>query len=460
MLSKRGFVLSKKQLSDLQIQKLKQDLYVKPENFGTQNFTQADYFHVYRESKNHYRVPRFYGSNMFPKFQEDFSYTSINVPFNGTLKDSLNQNIAVDKCVNALKLNGGGILSLPTGYGKTTCSLAVLSKLGVKTLIIVHKEFLMNQWKERISQFLPNATIGIIRQSKIETNNDIVIAMLQTLCTKDFPNNTFDSFGLTIIDETHHICSRVFSKSMFLITTKYILGLSATPERKDRLTYVLHWFLGPICYSVHRENQANVVVNQIEYDCELYNSPVPVNSANKTNLPELINQIVAIEERNKCIIKIIKTCLEEKRNIILLTERRSHCENLMKMLKLEVKENVSMGLYMGGMKQQVLKENEACDVLFATYSLAHEGLDIPRLNTLILATPKGDVVQSCGRILRETGVKKHYPLIYDIIDNWGPCVGQSKRRKTFYNKSGFEIQNSKSENESITKFNNCAFIDE
>ena len=459
MLSKKGFVISKENLSTNQLQKLKSDLYVKPDNFGNQQYTQADYFHVFRESPNKYRLPRFYGSSMFPEYKQKFSYTSINVTFNGTLKDSLHQNDAVDTCVNVLKKDGGGLLSLPTGYGKTTCSLAVLSRLSVKTIIIVHKEFLMNQWKERIQQFLPNATIGIIRQSKVETNADVVIAMLQTLCMKTFPVGTFDSFGLTIIDETHHICSRVFSQSMFSFTTKYILGLSATPERKDKLTYVLFWFIGPICFSVQRKNQENVVVKHINYDCTMYKGDLPVNAVNKTNLPEVINRIVEIHERNQIIIRIIQTCLLQQRNIILLTERRSHCENLFKLLENACETKPSMGLYMGGMKQHILKENENCDVIFATYSLAHEGLDIPKLDTLILATPKSDVVQSCGRILRETGTKKNSPLIFDIVDLWGPLGGQFKKRKAFYNKSGFHLESSEVQ-ETTTKFSSCAFIDD
>ena len=459
MLSKKGFVLKKSSLNKTQIDKIKSDLYVRPMIFGNNNFTQADYFYLYRESPHKFRVPRFYGIENFGTQETDFSCTSINVKFVGTLKDSLSQNDAVSACVNSLNKIGGGLLSLPTGYGKTTCALAVLAKMSVKTLIIVHKEFLMNQWEERIKQFLPDASIGILRQQKCETNKDITIAMLQTLCTKDFPAGTFDSFGLTIIDETHHICSRVFSQSMFAITTKYILGLSATPERKDNLTYTLHWFIGPTCFSIKRENQTGVQVNQIKYTCKTFKNDPPVNLANKINLPEVINIIVNLEKRNQLILNLLINSLKEKRNIILLTERRSHCEHLMNMLKSMIPQ-VSAGLYMGGMKQSVLKENEKCDVLFATYSLAHEGLDIPKLDTLILATPKSDVVQSCGRILRETGTKKNLPLIYDIVDDWGPLLGQSRKRVTFYNKSGFNINKSQQEEEIVTKFKDFAFLEE
>ena len=159
----------------------------------------------------------------------------------------------------------------------------------------------MNQWKERIKQFLPNASVGILRQQKCETNKDITIAMLQTLCIKDFPAGTFDSFGLTIIDETHHICSRVFSQSMFAITTKYILGLSATPERKDNLTYTLHWFIDPRVSPLKEKKPNSVQVNQIKYTCKTFKDDPPVNLANKINLPEVINIIVNLEKRNQLL---------------------------------------------------------------------------------------------------------------------------------------------------------------
>jgi superfamily II DNA or RNA helicase len=196
----------------------------------------------------------------------------------------------------------------------------------------------------------------------------------------------------------------------------------------------------------------------VNFTCEKYEDEPPTNVAGKVNLPEIINTIVKINSRNDLIIKLLKQSLLEKRNIILLSERRSHCEYLLETLTKEIPD-VNAGLYMGGMKQHVLKENENCDVLFATYSLAHEGLDIPKLDTLILATSKSDVVQSCGRILRETGTKKNNPLIYDIVDTWGPLVGQARKRKTFYNKSGFNL-NTSNEEETLTKFNNCVIVDE
>jgi len=127
---------------------------------------------------------------------------------------------------------GHGVLSLPCGYGKTTVSLAIACKLGYRTMIIVHKQFLADQWRERIQQFCPGATIGVVQQDKKEVECDFVIAMLQSLSLKEYSFSDFESIGTLIVDEAHHICAKVFSQSLFKMCPKHIYGLSATPRKE------------------------------------------------------------------------------------------------------------------------------------------------------------------------------------------------------------------------------------
>ena len=113
-------------------------------------------------------------------------------------------------------------------------ALKIISLISKKTLIIVHKEFLMNQWIERINEFLPGARIGKIQGTSFDIDNkDIVIGMIQTLYDKEYPSNAFSSFGITIVDEVHRIGSEQFSRTLFKTITPYMLGISATVERKD-----------------------------------------------------------------------------------------------------------------------------------------------------------------------------------------------------------------------------------
>ena len=135
---------------------------------------------------------------------------TIKIKFAGQLRDSTRQNEALRAALKA----GHGVLSLPCGYGKTTVSLAIACKLGYRTMIVVHKQFLADQWKERIQQFCPGATVGVVQQNKKEVEGcDFVIAMLQSLSLKEYSYNDFDTVGTLIVDEAHHICAKVFSQS-------------------------------------------------------------------------------------------------------------------------------------------------------------------------------------------------------------------------------------------------------
>lgn len=461
MLSRGGYILKKEQLSSNDITILKNVLTVSPELQNNGGFVNAESFPVFRESKSRFRIPRYYGiehyGNPICKIPNG---VPINIEFNGQLKKSTNQDVAVEKALYHLDKFGGGILSLPTGFGKTCVSLYILSKLKLKTLIIVHKEFLMNQWIERIKQFLPTATIGRIQQNKIDiVGKDIVIGMLQSLAMKEYESNMFETFGFTIIDETHHISSKVFSKALFNVCTKHMLGLSATPIRKDGLTKVLNWFIGDIFYSIQRENQTSVNVNIHRFKCEEYTKDPPLNKLGKISLATVINNLVVIKERNELICKLLLECANNGRKTILLSDRRNHCELLHELIKEKMPKYTS-GLYMGGMKQDKLDESEKCDIILATFSLAHEGLDIPSLDTLILSTPKTDIVQSCGRILRETTGKKNTPLIIDICDMFASLPAQANKRKKYYTESGFIIDGKTKQKKEHKQETGYCFIEE
>ena len=150
-------------------------------------------------------------------------------------------------------------------------ALDIIAKLKKKTLVIVHKSFLLNQWIERIQQFLPTARVGKIQGQIIDIENkDIVIGMLQSLSQKEYPEDLFDCFGLSIYDETHHLGAEVFSRCMMRTITNYTLGLSGTMQRKDGLTKVFKMFLGDI---VHKEksntSEHKVIVKAIHYSVEV-----------------------------------------------------------------------------------------------------------------------------------------------------------------------------------------------
>jgi len=321
----------------------------------------------------------------------------------------------------------------------TVIALNIISKLQTKTLVVVHKGFLLNQWVERIGQFLPGARIGKIQGQIIDIDNkDIVIGMIQSLSMKEYPQKMFSSFGLTIVDECHHISSEVFSRTLQKIVTRCMLGLSATMERKDGLTPVFKMFLGDIVYSEKREEDDPVLVKGIEFNSkndEVFDETIYDYRGNPA-FSSMITKLCGYSHRTEFILSVLKKELEIKpdQQIMIL----AHNRNLLTYLyqAIEKRGIATVGYYVGGMKEAELKKSETKKVIVATYSMAAEGLDIKTLSTLILATPKTDVVQAVGRILR---VKHERPLIIDIVDSHEMFKKQWYKRKAFYLKCKYRV---------------------
>jgi superfamily II DNA or RNA helicase len=431
MLSRSGYLVPISQTTDI-----KKELTVRPQVNNEFGFPPPS-FKVYKQTKEWLCVPRFFGLEKFgnPKEDKRPEPVKINLTFNGKLRDETHQNEALRKGLD----QGYGILSLPCGFGKTTVALALASKLGYRTMIIVHKEFLANQWRERIQQFCPGATIGLVQQNKIEIEADFVIAMLQSLSQKEYSFDQFESIGTLIVDEAHHICARVFSQSLFKMCPKHAYGLTATPDRKDGLTNVLHWFLGPTFFAIERENQTQTEVFPVMFSCPRFKDPPPCNRTGKVSLVEMITTLVEMPERNKKLLSLIKKASKGSRQLLVLSDRRLHCQELHSYFP------DCSGLYMGGMKESELEESSKKKIIFGTFSQAHEGLDIPTLDSLILATPKSDIKQSIGRIMRETDGKKNNPQIWDIWDQWSLLNAMYYKRRKVYRQGGFKIEDDEPE---------------
>jgi superfamily II DNA or RNA helicase len=197
MISRKGYIIEKTSISKEQLAKIKDDLIVEPiinNNYGQK----IERFYVYSENEQRICIPKFYGIQELgqPTQYLEPKFDKIKIKFKGILKDQ--QLEPFNTTLNGLKEKFGGILSIPCGGGKTVITLALICALHVKTLVIVHKTFLANQWKERIAQFIPKARIGIIQQNKVDIEDkDIVIAMLQSISMKTYdPFNTIEISSL------------------------------------------------------------------------------------------------------------------------------------------------------------------------------------------------------------------------------------------------------------------------
>ena len=353
--------------------------------------------------------------------------------------------------------NGRFILLDRTITHNTVMGLKIAEELKVKTLILVHKEFLMNQWAERITEYLPEARVGYIQGKTCDINRkDIVLAMIQSLSDprkdKDYPANLFESFGLVIADECHHLAARQFCRSLAKYPFKYTLGLSATPDRGDGLQRVFKHYLGDIVYK-DAEIQQTAEDIQMEHipnskvELYIYNNPdykytkEELNYQKKPNIVTMKSNVANCIKRTTFLLSFLPRLIEEGRTILILSCRRNHITDMEQMINKMNIPNCSVGLYVGGMKQSNLDISAGKRVIIATYEMAEEAFDCKSLNTLIYGTPHKNIKQAVGRILREEKKKrKIIPLIIDLQDVFSSFIAWNKLREKYYKTEGYPMK--------------------
>lgn len=452
-LGKKGYTIPKSIMGKEDLDDLYEELNVKPVSSNVLYGVAANEgaFPVYRENANKIYIPRFFGIERYglPNKSEITQGESISLEFPKPLRDYQEKIIYVYMkhinnpiCVGAEQKGNGGILEVPCGRGKTVMALKIISNVKKKALIIVHKEFLMNQWIERIDEFLPGAKIGKIQGPIFDVEGkDIVIGMLQTLYDRALPEKAFDSFGLTIIDEVHRIGSEQFSKTLLRVLSPNMLGISATVDRKDKLTCVLYMFIGPKIYTEARKDEDPVCVRSIEYiSSDSQFNETEYDFKGQAKYSTMISKLCEFGPRSDFIVRVLQDLIQESREkeenaqIMVLAHNRS----LLKYFYEAINHRgfSSVGYYVGGMKQCDLQETEGKQIVLATYAMAAEALDIKSLSILVMATPKTDITQSVGRILR---VRHDNPIVVDIVDHHDIFQNQWKQRKTFYRKCNYRI---------------------
>lgn len=462
VLGKFGYGLAKSGI-DIEIRrKCRRELTVSPcviPGFGP---IRPNKYPVYRESRLRLFLPRHYGLKIFgnpgevrigpgPKANRLHFVGSLR-PIQKKATDAFMATIgpSPEKSTPSVLFPHGGILALDVGLGKTVCALNLAARVGRKTLVVVHKEFLMHQWHERIQQFLPGARVGLIQQKKVDVvGKDIVIAMLQSLSVREYEQDVLSSFGMVIIDECHHCSSEQFSRALpKLAGARVTLGLSATPKRKDGLTKVFKWYLGEILFKASRPHTPGINKRawsvRIDAIAAGYGN-VTLTRTGNVNTAAMVNNIAENNSRTHLIaeLALAVTRTSTMRQVIVLSGRRRHLDDIHKALEASASEegdDLSIGYYVGGMNQTHLKQSEGCKIVLATYSMAAEGLDIKTLNTLIFATPMSDVTQAVGRILRKEDAKCP-PWVIDLVDNFSVFKRQAMKRRRIITKQGFEVTN-------------------
>jgi superfamily II DNA or RNA helicase len=326
----------------------------------------------------------------------------------------------------------------------TVISIKIISALALKTLIVVHKEFLMNQWIERLQEFLPSARIGKIQGPVFDSaGKDVVIGMLQTLYDRDFPDKAFDDFGLLVFDEVHRSASSQFSRALLRIQPPYMLGVTATLERKDGLTKLIHMFMGPVVYAQTQSDRAlpadmTVVVRAMTFTTQDSDfNHVVTDFRGNPQFSTMISKLCAYNRRTQFIVNVLEDLVAETPDAQILVLGHNRCLLTDVFAAVAHRGFAEPGMYVGGMKQADLDVSSKKQVVVSTFSMSSEALDIPTLQILVMMTPKTDIVQVVGRIFRAKHTQK---IIVDIVDRHDVFQNQWRKRRAYYKKCGYMIQ--------------------
>jgi superfamily II DNA or RNA helicase len=357
----------------------------------------------------------------------------VDIQFKGRLRPFQENAVA------AMMNKEFGTLWAPTGSGKTVMALAIIAVRRQPTLIVVHTKDLMEQWSDRIETFLgiPADEIGVIGGGKKTVGKKITVATAQTLfkCADDVSNR----FGHLVVDECHRAPSRTFTEAVTAFDCRYMLGLTATPWRRDKLSRLIFWYVGDIQHQVNKnqllENGDILPVEVItrKTDFKPWHDP-------STEYAKMLTELTQAPGRNRLIAEDVAAEANNGSGICLvLSDRKAHCEAIQNTLRgFGIKSELLTGGVPAKQRQQVIDRlnQGVATVVCATGQLIGEGFDCKGLSTLFLATPikfDGRVIQYLGRVLRPAPGKTK-AVVYDYVDyKVGPLVAAAKARGRVYN---------------------------
>lgn len=346
------------------------------------------------------------------------------------------QDEAITDYMNALdgRAPYGGIMQAVTGAGKTVMALEIAARLDLKTLIIVPRDSLFDQWRQQILKWTSctEEEIGAIRgQRRIYRGKKFVIAMIHTIAQQytRYERELFQEFGTVIFDECHVVGAETFSQVAPLFRCQYRVGLSATPRRSDGMDDVFYWHIGPVI-AKFTKLQAKPRVRVFNYRGQDTSHAGCVWGGN-LNLGRYLNRVGRSRDRLQLLAKIVRTLDEKNNEILVLSDRINHLRALRHILVEQMGLKAEdIGFLIGSQKQLDKR------IILGTYGSAGMGVDIPRLTALVLGTPRADIEQAVGRVLRQGT-----PIIVDIVDTASTIMqGWSGARLKYYRKITQDIQ--------------------
>lgn len=370
---------------------------------------------------------------------ERYAGQSIDVTFAGRLR--LDQEAAVA----AMLHHNAGVLCAPTAFGKTVTAAALIAQRGVNTLVLVHRTELLKQWQERLHAFLGvgKGMIGTIGGGKAKPTGKIDIAVMQSLSRQGDINELVENYGHVIVDECHHIGAVSFDAILKRVKARYVLGLTATPIRRDGQQPIIFMQCGPIRHTAARPESAPHDLAVIPHS--LYKR---IDLPQETGIQDVFRHLANDPDRTAAIAAEIEGVFRQGRKVLVLTERTEHLDAIVAALDGKVPAPFILHGRMSKKKRTALITElealapDAPRVLLATGKLVGEGFDHPPLDTLVLAMPiswKGTLQQYAGRLHREHATKTDVRII-DFVDTGHPALLRMwDKRQSGYRAMGYRI---------------------
>jgi len=420
--------LSKADLSVSQLAALRRNLTVVPKKYDLDREDPKP-LHLFTETHSMFGVAREYAlGNLKPHHQVELNVSNGDkstwpglLNFCGVLRPEQDQAVTQIATQFMQGTDLGGLLQASPGFGKTVCASALMARLQVPTLVVVHKEFLMSQWQQRLTQFLPGIQIGICQQDVLDYHGKhVVIGMVHTLADRTFSDEFIRWPGLVITDEVHRVGAATWSVVPSRFPARWRFGITATPRRKDGAEKVFQFHIGRILFAA-KEQRMRPKIKRVHTTFRVV--PTPNMSVGKMPRTLLVTLMCASPARTALIANQAVLAVQAGRKVLLLSERLGHLESIHKTIVRLWPAGAgalpSIDYYVGGRTEAERTVAAKATVILATSQFASEALDIPALDTLILSTPMSDVEQAVGRILRPSVGKKE-PIVVDIRDDRVP----------------------------------------